>query len=170
MQLASRAARITQHGWRPGLFSSTVTHRLDRALAAHGEAVREETAACVRAGAERTLRRRRLRFFGDHNIQHRPALRNCRRILRQTSGGAAVALSKVQSVDQRMHQCGVGFRQLRTCRRTRPGQLCVRSRHMHRSKQSLYSITWTTVFCEHSALLGLRGRGRFNASLLGKLR
>src|SRR4029077_5779250 len=34
------------------------------------------------------------------------------------------ALSKVQSVDQRMRlKCGVGFRQLRTCRRTRPGQL-----------------------------------------------
>jgi hypothetical protein len=36
-----------------------------------------------------------------------------------------VALSKVQSVDQRMRlECGVGFRQLRMCRRTRPGQLC----------------------------------------------
>ena len=34
-------------------------------------------------------------------------------------------LSKVQSVDQRMRlECGVGFRQLRTCRRTHPGQLC----------------------------------------------
>jgi hypothetical protein len=34
-------------------------------------------------------------------------------------------LSKVQSVDQRMRlECGVGFRQLRTCRRIRPGQLC----------------------------------------------
>ena len=33
-------------------------------------------------------------------------------------------LSKVQSVDQRMRlECGVGFRQLRTCRRIRPGQL-----------------------------------------------
>jgi hypothetical protein len=42
------------------------------------------------------------------------ALRNCRRILRQASGEAAVALSKVQSVDQRMRlECGVGFRQLR---------------------------------------------------------
>ena len=38
------------------------------------------------------------------------------------------ALSKVQSVDQRMRlECGVGFRQLRTCRRTRPGQLCATS-------------------------------------------
>ena len=36
-------------------------------------------------------------------------------------------LSKVQSVDQRMRlECGVGFRQLRTCRRTRPGRLCAR--------------------------------------------
>jgi hypothetical protein len=34
-------------------------------------------------------------------------------------------LSKVASVDQRMRlECGVCFRQLRTCRRTRPGQLC----------------------------------------------
>ena len=34
----------------------------------------------------------------------------------------SVRLSKVQSVDQRMRlECGVGFRQLRTCRRTRPG-------------------------------------------------
>ena len=34
-------------------------------------------------------------------------------------------LSKVQSVDRRMRlECGVGFRQLRTCRRIRPGQLC----------------------------------------------
>ena len=33
-------------------------------------------------------------------------------------------LSKVASVDQRMRlECGVCFRQLRTCRRTRPGQL-----------------------------------------------
>jgi hypothetical protein len=33
--------------------------------------------------------------------------------------------AKFQSVDQRMRlECGVGFRQLRTCRRTRPGQLC----------------------------------------------
>ena len=37
-------------------------------------------------------------------------------------------LSKVQSVDQRMRlECGVGFRQLRTCRRTRPGQLLPRT-------------------------------------------
>ena len=44
---------------------------------------------------------------------------------RQRLGGATVALSKVQSVDQRMRlECGVGFRQLRTCRRIRPGQLC----------------------------------------------
>jgi hypothetical protein len=36
--------------------------------------------------------------------------------------------SKVQSVDQRMRlECDVGFRQLRTCRRTRPGQLCATS-------------------------------------------
>ena len=47
-------------------------------------------------------------------------------------------LSKVQSVDQRMRpECGVGFRQLRTCRRTRPGQLCATSGLMHRSKNCI---------------------------------
>jgi hypothetical protein len=35
---------------------------------------------------------------------------------------AQAQLSKVQSVDQRM-QCGVRFRQLRTCRHTRRGQV-----------------------------------------------
>lgn len=36
--------------------------------------------------------------------------------------------SKIQSVDQRMHlECGVRFFQLRTCRRTRPGQLWTNS-------------------------------------------
>ncbi len=36
-----------------------------------------------------------------------------------------LSLTKVQSVDQRMRlECGVGFRQLRTCRRICPGQLC----------------------------------------------
>ena len=36
--------------------------------------------------------------------------------------------SKVR-VDQRMRlECGVGFRQLRTCRRTRPGQLWANTR------------------------------------------
>ena len=38
----------------------------------------------------------------------------------------AAPLSKVQSVDQRMRPGG--FRQLRTCRRTRPGQLCAKFR------------------------------------------
>ena len=47
----------------------------------------------------------------------------------KASGGAVVALSKVQSVDQRMRlECGVGFRQLLTCRRTRPGQLSANKR------------------------------------------
>ena len=59
----------------------------------------------------------------------------------QARGGAAnrmgdlggAGLSKVQSVDQRMRlECGVGFRQLRTCRRTRPGQLCAKRRHRAR--------------------------------------
>jgi hypothetical protein len=39
-------------------------------------------------------------------------------------GARGVVLSKVQSVDQQMR---VGNRQLRTCRRTRPGKLCARS-------------------------------------------
>ena len=39
-------------------------------------------------------------------------------------------LSKVQSVDQRMRlECAVGFSQLRTCRRTRPGSYVPRTRH-----------------------------------------
>ena len=46
------------------------------------------------------------------------------------AASARAGLSKVQSVDQRMRlECGVGFRQLRTCRRIRPGQLCARKRH-----------------------------------------
>ena len=45
--------------------------------------------------------------------------------------GLPWGLSKVQSVDQRMRlECGVGFRQLRTCRRTRPGQLCFMNGHI----------------------------------------
>jgi len=45
-----------------------------------------------------------------------------------------VELSKVQSVDQRMRlERGVGFRQLRTCRRRRPGQLWATCGHMQRS-------------------------------------
>jgi hypothetical protein len=41
-----------------------------------------------------------------------------------------IELSKVQSVDQRMRlECGVGFRQLRTCRRIRPRQVCARLGH-----------------------------------------
>jgi hypothetical protein len=47
-----------------------------------------------------------------------------------TSATTVDWLSKVQSVDQRMRlECGVGVRQRRTCRRTRPGQLCARRRH-----------------------------------------
>jgi hypothetical protein len=45
----------------------------------------------------------------------------------------AMVLSKVQSVDQRMRlECGVGFRQLRKCHRTRPGH-CVLT---HRNKST----------------------------------
>ena len=41
----------------------------------------------------------------------------------ETNRLCAPLLSKVQSVDQRNAplECGVGFRQLRTCRRTGPG-------------------------------------------------
>ena len=56
-------------------------------------------------------------------------------------------LSKVQSVDQRMRlECGVGFRQLQTCGRTRPGQLSAKTgreqmqQHAVRGRQG-YSIT-----------------------------
>jgi hypothetical protein len=50
-----------------------------------------------------------------------------------TKGG----LSKVQSVDQRTHlECGVRFRQLRTCRRTRPGQLWANKRHQLEMKEA----------------------------------
>ena len=41
----------------------------------------------------------------------------------------AELIKKVPSVDQRMcPECGVGFRQQRPCRRTRPGQLCAKRR------------------------------------------
>jgi len=37
--------------------------------------------------------------------------------------------ARFSRLNQRMRlECGVGFRQLRTCRRTRPGQLCAISR------------------------------------------
>jgi hypothetical protein len=52
-----------------------------------------------------------------------------------------VLISKVQSVDQRMRlECGVGFRQLRTCRRTRPGQLCANNG----SQRTLFDHIWST--------------------------
>jgi hypothetical protein len=52
----------------------------------------------------------------------------------------SVLLSKVQSVDQRMRPWNVvsAYRQLRTCRRTRPGQLCAGL--MQCSKRRCYSI------------------------------
>jgi hypothetical protein len=64
--------------------------------------------------------------------------RRTRRARRYSAGG--VVLSKVQSVDQRMRlECGVGFRQLRRCRRTRPGQLCAASRlHAPQQMTSLF--------------------------------
>ena len=98
-----------------------------------GAARRAESRRCWRQdqprGHDRLVRRREGRNSKPRDypgsLPLEAALRNCRRILRQASGGAAVALGKVQSVDQRMRlECGVGFRQLRTCRRTRPGQLC----------------------------------------------
>ena len=60
---------------------------------------------------------------------------------RDGSAGERYSAYKVQSVDQRMRlECGVGFRQLRTCRRTRPGSY-VPQPLMHRSKHHPYSIT-----------------------------
>ena len=60
---------------------------------------------------------------------------------RDGSAGERYSAYKVQSVDQRMRlECGVGFRQLRTCRRTRPGQLCANRDSSHRSKPHPYSI------------------------------
>ena len=50
-------------------------------------------------------------------------------------------LSKVQLVDQRMRlECGVGFRQPRTRRRTRPGQLCANSGREQTQQMASYSI------------------------------
>ena len=53
------------------------------------------------------------------------------RIAGETAGAlrrGLLGLSKVQSVDQRTSLgCGVGFRQLRTCRRIRPGQLLAKT-------------------------------------------
>jgi hypothetical protein len=47
-------------------------------------------------------------------------------------------LSKIQSVDQRMRlECNVGFRQLRTCVRTRPGQLCANKRRLQFKTRTL---------------------------------
>ena len=44
------------------------------------------------------------------------------------------------AVDQRgALECGVGFRQLRTCRRTRPGQLCAMFRPYARGNASTSS-------------------------------
>ena len=51
----------------------------------------------------------------------------------------AERLNKVQSVDQRMRlECGVGFRQLRTCRRIRPGQLCAMCGRLRVGKSFLH--------------------------------
>jgi hypothetical protein len=45
--------------------------------------------------------------------------------------------SKVPSVDPRMRpECSAGFRQLRTCRRTRPGQLCAHKRKFIKVRSS----------------------------------
>jgi hypothetical protein len=61
----------------------------------------------------------------DRNRKATPALPSPATPSLAQPGPTALGLSKVQSVDQRMRlECGVGFRQLRTCRRTRLGQLC----------------------------------------------
>jgi hypothetical protein len=74
-------------------------------------------------------------------------------LLRVAPGATATAcpaatLSKIQSVDQRMR--GVGFRQLRTCRRTRPGQLWAQMRTFQRrycsyAVQPRSSITFSSA-------------------------
>ena len=50
----------------------------------------------------------------------------------------SIDLSKVQSVDRLTNgcalECGVGFHQLRTCRRARPGQLSARGRNRSRGR------------------------------------
>ena len=62
------------------------------------------------------------------------------------------ALSKVQSVDQRMRlECGVGFRQLRTCRRTRPGAQQLRPYSMISSARAS-SECGTSIPCDLAVL------------------
>jgi len=78
-------------------------------------------------------------------------------------------LSKVQSVDQRMRlECGVGFRQLRTCRRTRPGQLWAISRRMQlmppsrsHEKAACFSALTRLTSSERISYLTLCARSRF---------
>ena len=81
-------------------------------------------------------------------------------------------LSKVQSVDPRMRlECSAGFRQLRTCRRTRPGQLCahkrkfikVRSTCSARDRQMLARHGVSAQFARHwlaKGMIRLASRGR----------
>ena len=58
-------------------------------------------------------------------------------------------LSKVESADQRMRlECGVAFCQLRTCRRARPGQLCVMSGTRGPLLHLLSSLVQEGIFIE----------------------
>ncbi len=70
-------------------------------------------------------------------------------LVRQVLGAIAqfekATLSKVQSVDQRMRlECGVGFRQLRTCRRIRPGQLIGVMRDLNRRVERVFDSSRRT--------------------------
>ena len=69
----------------------------------------------------------RIQCWSEAGDRTRPAGSSPERDLCEVHAGGcgSIRSSKVQSVDQRMRlECGVCFRQLRTCRRTRPGQLC----------------------------------------------
>jgi hypothetical protein len=73
------------------------------------------------------LRRLFCDWTGPHHLAAADPARGGRPALPHWLQTRAERLSKVQSVDQRMRlECGVGFRQLRMCRRTRPGQLCAK--------------------------------------------
>ena len=71
--------------------------------------------------------------------------RDCAEVRSQEYGstlGRLHLLSKVQSVDQGMRLgMRVGARQLRTCRPTRPGQLCARQLTSASQRKERYPIT-----------------------------
>ena len=117
----------------PRALGAATCHAVRRAAAAGGRRF-TDTLRLVHLGHDRPTAR--LPRAGNRG---RPAELFTKTRLRFCAGAG---LSKVQSVDQRMRlECGVGFRQLRTCRRTRPGQLCATSGCEQCSKAAPYSIT-----------------------------